>query len=147
MLSQKTEHVAAILDLVRKTGQSAHPKRGQAVSDLVTAYALANHLDPVAIQAEVEAYARPAEGQRVTIVGPNLPRSLADQGTFHVHAAGCADLNRGAIREAAMDAWTIEATSKTEVCDATYDPSDFQCESGEYLYDFHFAPCVTIPEQ
>lgn len=32
---------------------------------------------------------------KLTIIGPNLPG--ADSGTFHVHAAGCADLKRKAI--------------------------------------------------
>lgn len=81
--------------------------------------------------------------QRVTIVGPNLPRQA--QATFHVHAEGCADLKRGWIKDYAPDGWTIEATSLTDVCDEVYPPEDFECESGAYLYDFHIAPCVTLP--
>lgn len=85
--------------------------------------------------------------QRVTVVGPNLPGSLQRIATFHVHAEGCADLKRGAIRPHAAQGWTIEARSLTEVCDEVYPPEDFECESGEYLFDFHFAPCVNLPEK
>jgi len=85
------------------------------------------------------------EVQRVTIVGPNLPGSLQAKGTFHVHAEGCADLNRGAIRDFALEGETIEARSMVEVSDYIYDPDEFGCEPGENVDDFHFAPCVRIP--
>lgn len=57
--------------------------------------------------------------QVLRIVGPNLPSQAT--ATFHVHAAGCADLTRGWIRNCS-DGWT-----------ATYQD------------EFHFAPCVTVP--
>lgn len=75
---------------------------------------------------------------QVSICGPNI--SFKHGATFEVHAAGCADLKRGACRQDAHPT-TIEAASATEVCDAMYPPSDFDCESGAFLYDFHFAPC------
>jgi len=88
--------------------------------------------------------------QRVTIVGPNLPGSLQRQGTFHVHAEGCADLKRGAIREEAENGWTIEASSVDEVVQNIYDPGNFQYDPSDpadyspYLHDVHFAPCVQL---
>jgi hypothetical protein len=53
----RTTGVALVLDAVRATGKGAHPTRGQRVSDVVTMVAVANNLNPVALQAEVEAYA------------------------------------------------------------------------------------------
>ena len=77
---------------------------------------------------------------QVAIAGPNL--NDQSKGTFHVHAAGCADLKRGARREPEYgNAWVIEAASQTEVCDAVYPADQFECESGEYVYDFNFFPC------
>jgi hypothetical protein len=78
----------------------------------------------------------------VTICGPNL--NDQSKGQFHVHAADCADLVRGARREPAYrEGWTIEAATATEVCDEVYPPEDFECESGEYLSDLHFFPCTS----
>lgn len=77
---------------------------------------------------------------RVTICGPNL--NDQSKGTFHVHAEGCADLRRNARREPEYrNGWSLDAADRVEVCDAVYDPDDFQCESGENLFDFHFFPC------
>jgi hypothetical protein len=78
---------------------------------------------------------------RVTICGPNLRDQ--SKGTFHVHAAGCADLIKHARREPEYsNGWTIEAFSRAHVCDEVYPPGDFECEPGEYVHDFHFFPCV-----
>lgn len=79
--------------------------------------------------------------QRLTIVGPNLEDQ--SKGTFHVHAAGCAHLNQRQYRY--VQTWTATFATRTEVCDDAYPPEDFDCDSGEYLFDFHFSPCVTIP--
>jgi hypothetical protein len=79
---------------------------------------------------------------RVTICGPNLRDQ--SKGTFHVHAEGCADLQRGARREPEYaKGWTIDAASLVEVCDEVYPPEDFECESGEWTYDFHVFPCAS----
>ncbi len=76
----------------------------------------------------------------VTICGPNLRDQ--SQGSFHVHAVGCADLLRRARHEPEYyNNWTIDAQSAIEVCDAIYPPGDFGCEPGEYLSDIHFFPC------
>jgi hypothetical protein len=76
----------------------------------------------------------------VTVCGPNLRDQ--SKGSFHVHAAGCADLARGARREPEYaHGWTLKVASRTAVCDAVYPPEDFACESGEYLSDLHFFPC------
>ncbi len=83
----------------------------------------------------------------VVVVGPNLPCSLARKGTFHVHAAGCADLKRGPIREHARGVAAEQRSSLVELCDSVYPPSDFQCESGEYLGEFYVAPCCTLPDR
>jgi hypothetical protein len=79
---------------------------------------------------------------KVTVCGPNLRDQ--SKGTFHVHAAGCADLARGAKREPEYaNGWTIEVASAVEVCDEVYPPEDFECESGDNLAEFHFFPCVS----
>lgn len=82
--------------------------------------------------------------QRLVVLGPNLSGAKT---TFIVHAEGCADLNRGPHRMQVNDHFHVEAASQTEVCDITYPPGDFDCESGDYLFDFHFAPCVKLPER
>lgn len=77
---------------------------------------------------------------QVTICGPNLRDQ--SMGEFHVHAAGCADLLRGARREPEyVDGWTMDADTCVAVCDAVYPPEDFGCESGAYVGSFHFFPC------
>jgi hypothetical protein len=85
--------------------------------------------------------------QRVIIVGPNLPGSLQRQGQFHVHAEGCADLKRGAIRPYAEREVAVEMASQEDVAEYIY--SDIIAESGgeaiDYLDEFHFAPCVHLP--
>lgn len=83
---------------------------------------------------------------RVAILGPNL----ADQsrGDFHVHAAGCSDIGKVRFLSgiAKRDcSWEMEASSLTEIVDAVYPPDQFECESGEYMQEFHFAPCVKLP--
>jgi hypothetical protein len=90
-----------------------------------------------------------ATTQKVHIVGPNLVDQ--SKGSFHVHAVGCGDMKRMAKRdpefalELEQEASASEYCTLTEICDAVYDPDDFECESGEYLNDFHFAPCVKLP--
>lgn len=84
---------------------------------------------------------------QVKIVGPNLPRQA--KATFHIHTANCADLQRGWIRYyAERETWIFDADTRIEVCDVTYPPEDFNCESGEYLdTEFYFAPCCDdLPE-
>jgi hypothetical protein len=83
--------------------------------------------------------------QQLTIVGPNLPSQA--KATFHVHAAGCADLSRGWIARYARDAWTGTFDSllavEAEVFDFAADENpDYVL--GDYLDEFHFAPCVTL---
>jgi len=77
---------------------------------------------------------------RVMIAGPNLRDQ--SKGTFHVHAVGCADIRRMMAREPEYaNGWEIDANTVIDICDAVYPPGEFECESGEYLYDFHFFPC------
>lgn len=79
---------------------------------------------------------------RIAIAGPNLRDQ--SEGTFHVHAADCADLLRGVRREPEYaNAHIMDAETDVDVCDAMYPPADFECESGEYLYDFKFFPCCS----
>lgn len=54
----------------------------------------------------------------------------------HVHAEGCADL-----RKYRGEGVTIDAESRAAVSDDVYPPSDFQCESGEYVNELRFFPC------
>lgn len=92
---------------------------------------------------------RLAVSQSVVIVGPNLPRSLERFGTFHVHAEGCADLTRGAIRHYAADAWPMLASSRDAVVFEIH--ADFLAENedssvADYRGEVHFAPCVRLPQ-
>jgi len=85
--------------------------------------------------------------QRLTVVGPNLPQEA--KATFHVHAEGCADLRRGWIARHAGDGWTAEFSSLLDVEADVYDFAPDEDESyrlGDYLTEFYFAPCVTLPE-
>lgn len=82
--------------------------------------------------------------QRVTIVGPNL--SDQSKGEFHVHAEGCADLTRSTNLRNEDHSFIMEADSRIQVCDAIYDPDEFDCNSGEFVDEFHFAPCVHLTE-
>lgn len=82
----------------------------------------------------------------VAICGPNLRDQ--SKGQLHVHALGCADLAKGAVREPEyrehlrMD---LDADDRREVVEAVYPPEDFGYtweDDGEmYLSEFHFFPC------
>jgi hypothetical protein len=79
----------------------------------------------------------------VEVIGPNLHSAGA---TFHVHRQGCRDIERdprgyGYSQYKGLE-WRMTVETLTEVCDAAYPPSDFNCESGEYLDDFKVFPCV-----
>lgn len=80
---------------------------------------------------------------KVTICGPNLRDQT--RGQFHVHKAGCLNLKRGEPI-AYESGWEIEVSNRTELCDAVYDPGEFNCKSGEYMDDFYFFPCVAALE-
>jgi hypothetical protein len=85
--------------------------------------------------------------QWVTVYGPNLPT----QGeTFHVHAAGCADVRRGfypGLSKHQAMAW--EAESIQEIVEEVYldqiAESDGEWATWEpYAHDFKIFPCVTL---
>lgn len=79
----------------------------------------------------------------VTICGPNLRDQ--SRGDFHVHAAGCADLWKGIVREPEYDnGWTIDVASRVEAATEVY--ADIAAENGHedgepYLGTMHFFPC------
>jgi hypothetical protein len=91
--------------------------------------------------------------QQLIVIGPNLPNQA--KATFHVHADGCADLQRGWIKPYARQAgtgrgegWTAEYGSLLEVEGDVYDfaaDENEDYELGDYQSEFHFAPCVTLP--
>lgn len=84
--------------------------------------------------------------QTVTIVGPNLRDQ--SKGTFHVHAAGCADLRRSPNLKHEDQSWSIAATSREHIAGVVYEDHIAEAEdmtAADYLGDFHFAPCVTLP--
>jgi hypothetical protein len=79
----------------------------------------------------------------VEVIGPNLHTRGE---SFHVHRQGCADIKRdpkryGYSQYTGME-WRMKVATLTEVCDAVYPPSDFDCNSGDYLDDFKVFPCV-----
>ncbi len=78
----------------------------------------------------------------VTIIGPNLRDQ--SKGSFHVHAAGCADIVKMSRRDPEFaHGWDMEASTREEVAGEVY--ADMIDESGatpeSYVSDFHFAPC------
>lgn len=86
---------------------------------------------------------------KVTICGPNLRDQ--SKGEFHVHAAGCADLQRGAHAEPEYrNGWTIEASTRLEVVIEIMPPDEMDWNpdnpSDRMLYesDVHFFPCCNV---
>ena len=86
---------------------------------------------------------------KVRVVGPNLRDD--SKGTFHVHADGCKDLTKyGPGRRLGGDCkgeeeMLLDVDTAVEVVEATY--ADQLSENpdvvaSDWLYDFHFAPCV-----
>lgn len=91
---------------------------------------------------------------KIEIVGPNLVDQ--SKGSFHVHAAGCADLNKRQYhsnRNIEQYLWIIEAESQQEIVEEVY--SDFlpTNDDGEpttwldYADDVYIFPCVKLPEE
>lgn len=86
--------------------------------------------------------------RKVVVVGPNLPRQA--KATHHVHAEGCADLQRGWIRRyvdgsTGEQGWTIEVADRLDVESAVYDFAPAETPGyvlGEFQSEFHFAPCL-----
>lgn len=82
---------------------------------------------------------------KVAILGPNMPAEAGE--TFHVHAAGCADVKRNWWYRG-QDPWTIEVSSVIRTVGAIYDPSNFdydlhdQDDRSPYEGDIRFFPCV-----
>ena len=80
----------------------------------------------------------------VVICGPNL----IDQhiGQFHIHKAGCRDLNKvmyfGGGR-GCDDQWVFEAESKIEIVKEVYQDiiNEGDCTVEDLLHEFHFFTC------
>lgn len=82
---------------------------------------------------------------KVVVIGPNLWKQ--DKGQFHVHAVGCADINRDPHRYGYRQAaphMVIEANSPDAVGDEIYADhiGEGSMNPGEGTSDCHFAPCV-----
>lgn len=94
-----------------------------------------------------------ASTQKVTVLGPNLPRPLCDKGTLHVHAADCADIKRRYSRVIERDGWDLEISSVREVIYDIYPPESFDYDGDDaseysgYRSDVAVFPCVTVPEE
>lgn len=83
--------------------------------------------------------------QKLTIVGPNLPSEAV--ATFYVHATGCADLRRGMMRGAEKFRGTYASRFEVEADVYDFAPAESPDYTlGDYQSEFHFAPCVEIPE-
>lgn len=82
---------------------------------------------------------------KVAICGPNLIDQ--SRGSFHVHAAGCKDLEKQMYLDGLWgtdDPWEMEVESRLEVAAEVYVDiiAESDAETAEtLLYDFHFAPC------
>lgn len=92
--------------------------------------------------------------QRLVIVGPNLPTNHPNNrhphATFHVHAEGCADLSRGWLARYARGESAFDFASLLDVESLIYDFAPAESEGyelGDYIDDFYFAPCVTLPRE
>jgi len=86
---------------------------------------------------------------RCVVVGPNLPHE-AKGFTFHVHAEGCTDLDKGWIKSfAALDKkFVVDYESRRDLVDHVY-ADIIEEDEGSYPYDeeFYYAPCVAgLPE-
>lgn len=92
----------------------------------------------------------------VTVLGPNLPGKLQDQGDFHVHAAGCAHLNKSPLRQIKWERYEMNAASETDVIVWIYEDiiaerlredvdTTFEQEIVDLACTVHFAPCVKLP--
>lgn len=84
--------------------------------------------------------------QRLYVVGPNLRDQ--SKGSFHVHAVGCRDMIRMGARDPEfLNATPVEFKTLVEVAEYVYDNGIMaEDETGaDYLFDFHFAPCVKLP--
>lgn len=90
---------------------------------------------------------------QVVICGPNL--NDQSKGTFHVHAAGCAEARQYGPhkRHGGETPWQVEATSRADVVLDVYGPDagDFDLDATDpesiraYAGEFHFAPCCELP--
>jgi len=87
---------------------------------------------------------------KVHVIGPNL-RGQSE--TFHVHAEGCADVQRSPLYRgpdyATDRTTTYDVASLQDLVTMIYDPSEFDYDPEEwidYLADFKVFPCVpTLP--
>lgn len=79
----------------------------------------------------------------VVILGPNLPDQ--SNGSFHVHAEGCADIQRSPLyrsREFDTDKKNpIDVDSVEDIARYVY---DFEDDPTEYVSDFYVLPCVNF---
>jgi hypothetical protein len=87
---------------------------------------------------------------RVVVIGPNLPNQ--DNGSFHVHAEGCADIKRSPdyrSREFDGDKANVTdyATEIEMVEDVYADFVDDDNPATEFLNDFYIFPCVKFEEK
>lgn len=73
---------------------------------------------------------------QLTIVGPKKADPMYD-----VHTSSCRDLQRIENRSLAPH-MHLKAASQNEAIDYVYPPPQFECESGEYAFDFRFYPCT-----
>ena len=80
----------------------------------------------------------------VTVVGPNLPRKDQAKGAFHVHRAGCKDLDRYSVGGDTY-ADSIEVDSQRAVAEFIYPVDEFEywdTDPDSYIDDLWVAPCV-----
>ncbi len=91
---------------------------------------------------------------RVHIIGPNLPDQ--SNGSFHVHAEGCADVKRSPLYRgpdfASDRRHTFDVASLVDIVEQTM--PDQVAEEGDgfdplsWIDDFHILPCVgNLPDR
>lgn len=80
---------------------------------------------------------------KVAVCGPNLRDQ--SRGQFHIHAVGCADLNRTRREPEYEHAWTVEVNTRKDIVLAIYEPEDFEYDADsewQNFDDMFVFPCV-----
>lgn len=83
----------------------------------------------------------------VVVLGPNLMDQ--SNGSFHVHAAGCADIKRSRAYDSPEfdddKKYPLDMESVEQIADYVY--ADIEDDPREYVNDFYVFPCVVFEKE
>jgi hypothetical protein len=77
--------------------------------------------------------------KKLTLIGP------CHDGNFHVHKAGCRDIDRDNRNNSGNPLWHVEATTRKDVVTSIYDPHCFEYDADtdwDRFDDLKVYPCV-----